>query len=530
MSIRRKMLAFGLGSTLMLSMFGSSVMAANISITGNAKEYQAYRLMDLTTELKADCGHTDGNTHNKDCYLYTYTVADKYRAGMLQAATDADLDFDIDKNGSVSDRELIDSIEKMDAATTRKFADALSKTIVTQEADLTTNDKTFANAPQGYYLIWESTMDESPDSRSLIMLDTAGQEDITVTSKEDVPTITKKILIPDETEEDGYKRVDANDVNAGDEILYETTITMPDNVADYKSYGFTVHDKGEGLKITKAPEIFVDGKKAVLSDSTHTIDDDCLFHTIVNKDGGQLTVDGVPVVFTKDTVVTLRYSATLEEGFKTGTAGNPNKVWLGFTNDPYYDPDDPNKPDTPPEDTTPEDKVVSFTYKFLTDKVDSHNQALAGADFELYRQNGSEWVKVTPESANDDLTATEFGFTGLDAGTYKLVESTVPDGYTKAEDVIFEIRANYDETADNPTLTSLSVFVNGEEVSVGDDASFTVDLNAGHINTTIANERGVRLPGTGATSLVVLSLGGAVLIIGGSMVLAVMNKKKKQMR
>lgn len=521
MNIRKRMAAFGLMTSMVAGMLGTTAMAATIQVDGTAKEYEAYRLLDLSTQLKSGCGHTgEDATHEKDCYLYSYTVSDKYRDGMVTAAQSAGLDFDIDKDGKISDRELIDGMEKMDAAATRKFADNLAKTILSLDADLTTNDKTFTDAPQGYYLIYESTLDESPDSRSLIMLDTAGQEDITITSKEDVPTVEKKILVADESAEDGYRRVDANDVNAGDEIVYEVTITMPDNVADYKTYGFTVHDKGEGIKITKAPEIYVDGQKAELSESTHAIDDDCLFHTIVNKDGGQLTVDGKPVVFTKDTVVTLRYSATLDENFTHGTAGNPNKVWLAFTNDPYGDT----------EDNTPEDKVVSFTYKLLTNKVDSHNRPLSGADFELYRQSGEDWVKVTPENANEDHTATEFGFTGLDAGTYKLVESVVPEGYTKAEDVIFEIRANYDEESDNPTLKSLSVFIDGEEVSLGDDASFTIDLTAGTVGTTIANERGVRLPGTGATSLVVLVSCGLALVIGGGGVLAVMNKKRNQMR
>lgn len=200
MSIRKKkVLAFGVGSMLATAMLGQSVLAANISVDGTAKEYEAYRLLDLSTNLKANCGHGEGDTHEKDCYLYTYTVSDKYRDGLIAAVGASNLDFDIDKDGELSDRELIDGMESMDAATTRKFADNLSKSILTLDADMTTTNKVFENAPQGYYLIYESTLDESPDSRSLIMLDTAGQDDITITSKEDVPTIEKKILIPDET-------------------------------------------------------------------------------------------------------------------------------------------------------------------------------------------------------------------------------------------------------------------------------------------------------------------------------------------
>lgn len=147
MSIRKKVLAFGIGSMMATAMLGQSVLAANISVSGTAKEYEAYRLLDLSTSLKANCGHGESDTHEKDCYLYTYTVSDKYRDGLLAAVTASNFDFDIDKNGEISDRELIDGMEAMDAAATRKFADNLSKSILSLDADLTTTNKTFENAP-----------------------------------------------------------------------------------------------------------------------------------------------------------------------------------------------------------------------------------------------------------------------------------------------------------------------------------------------------------------------------------------------
>lgn len=516
MAIWSKIVTAGMMGVTAISMLGTTAMAATIQVDGTAAGYSAYKLMDLETFLKADCGHADGEAHDKDCYLYKYTVSDKYRDGLKAAVADAGLDFDITKDGALSDRELIDGMEGMDAETTRLFADKLWKHISGMDADMTATDKAFADADQGYYLIYESQLGEDPDARSLVILDTAGREDIVVDSKEGVPTIQTHILIEDDTQDDGYRRVNANDVNAGDTVLYETRITMPENIADYESYEFTVHDKVSGIKQAGDVTIYVDGQEAELVPSTPVDNDGCLFHLRVNKDGG-LTVGGESVTLTKDSVITLRYEGQLD-GYATGKAGNSSEVWMDFSNDPY---------DAESNGTTPVSRVLTFTYRLKNDKVDSHDQALKGADFELYRQEGEDWVKVNPEQANDGLTATEFGFKGLDAGTYKLVESVVPDGYMKSEDVIFEIRAEYDEDAETPELTGMSVYVDGECVSEGDGSLFAIALDAGEVSTKTVNERGIRLPGTGELGRMFLYMGSAVCIVGGSVVLCMMNKKKR---
>lgn len=508
-----------LSTTALVGMFGAQVMAADITISGTAKSYEAYQVLKLSTGVKPGCGHTEAADHTKDCYSYLYTVNEKYADALRSAATDAGLDFDTNTDGTVSDGELIDQLAKLDATKIRKYADALYKKIKDMEPDMTTNTKVFAGADQGYWLIAETEPGDSPDSKSLVMLDTMGQDSIEVTAKEGVPTVTKKILVADETQNDGYKRVDASDVNVGEDIFFETSVTMPDNVADLSNYGFVVHDKSLGLTLKGTPEIFVDGKAATLSNTDYSSDDDCLFHVSVNMNGSVLSVDGTPVVFKPDTVVTLRYTANLSSEYVTANTGNTNEAWVQFRSDPYNDTK---------TDETVKDKVAVFTYKVIADKVDSDGNALEGADFTLYRKNGDDWVAVD-KPANTDLKATEFTFAGLDAGTYKLVETTVPDGYTKADDVVFEIRSDFDETSDNPILKGLSIYVNGELVSSGENAMFSTDVTLGTANTEVVNVSGIRMPSTGEIGMFLLYGGGAALVIGGCIVLFGVDKKKKRL-
>lgn len=90
------------------------------------------------------------------------------------------------------DAHLIQLVNGFDADQTRSFADAVYAGIKDMTADFTSVGKIITADGQGYYLIAESAMAGDPDAKSLVMLDTAGQNNITVKSKESVPTLTKK--------------------------------------------------------------------------------------------------------------------------------------------------------------------------------------------------------------------------------------------------------------------------------------------------------------------------------------------------
>lgn len=469
--------------------------AADITIDGTGSEFQAYRLLDLTTSNKT-CEET--HEHTAACqYNYSYTVPEKYAAA-LKAVT-----------GKETEAEVIDYLEKMTADETRAFANAVYAQVKTLGADETTTGKTISGAEQGYYLIVESQKGADPDTVSLVMLDTAGQDNITVTTKEGVPTLTKKIV-------EGDKDVDAADYAVGDTVSFKLTGTMPDNIDGYAKYKYIMHDSlSKGLEF-KADSVVVtiDGStidKANYQVKTEGLHEGCSFEVIFDD----LKACGKTI--TKNTKVIVTYDAELTAAADIGNPGNPNTARLEFSSDP-------NTGGEGETAKTPEDKVAAFTFELVVNKIDKDKQPLAGAEFELQvLDKDGQKIKAIPVEMND--TGTAFTFTGLDSGKYKLVETKVPAGYNKADDVEFEIVSTMTEEAADPSLTNLVIMQNEEVVSSGEDAKFSVVIDAGQATTAVVNTTGIRLPSTGGMGTYVIYGGGAALVAGG-IALAVIKKKK----
>ncbi|MCF0230656.1 MAG: isopeptide-forming domain-containing fimbrial protein, partial [Parasporobacterium sp.] len=164
--------------------------------------------------------------------------------------------------------------------------------------------------------------------------------------------------------------------------------------------------------------------------------------------------------------VTVAYHAVLNENAVIGVEGNSNKAKLEYSNNPYGDG----------TGETPEDKVVVFTYELKANKVDKDGEALAGAGFTLYKfdEKANDYVAVGEEITG----VTTFSFHGQDAGMYKLVETTVPAGYNKADDIIFTVEAVYDTVSDNPKLKKMVVKSADGNVISRKSISENVDITA----------------------------------------------------
>lgn len=499
-----------LSAALIASMALTPAMAATITVNGTGAGYDAYKLLSLTTSLKTGSEHTDHDgAHNRDCYNYSYGVEDKYGDILRAAADAAGQDFDADNDNNVTNDELIAGLGNMDADATRTFADAVYARVKDQPADMKATDKQFTGADQGYYLIVETATDGNNDSRSLVMLDTAGQQNITVNSKEGVPTVEKKIV-------EGADRVDATDAAIGDVVSYELTGTLPANLDGYDTYFYKFHDKVTGgLAIQKdSVKVTVNGvdHTSAFSISTEGATDGCDLEVAIDN---LLSIGDV----TASSTVKVTYDAkVVAEGLLTANTGNPNVVHLEFSNDPYNDGEGHRG-------TTPEDKVTVFSFKVVVNKTDKAGNALKGAKFTLQIQDGEAWKDVYTDIG--DGGTTEFTFTGLDSGTYKLIESTVPDGYNKADDIIFEVRPTFDKTSDNPMVTALAVFREGEDISNGEGAEFSVDVPDGTITTSVVNTTGVQMPGTGGSGVYLIYAGGAILLAGGAALAVTKAKKEK---
>ena len=114
------------------------------------------------------------------------------------------------------------------------------------------------------------------------------------------------------------------------------------------------------------------------------------------------------------------------------------------------------------------------------------------------------------------------------AGQYKLVETTVPAGYNKADDLVFSVEATYDTTSDNPELKTLVVKdASGKVVSEGTEAIFTATLRTGAVSTDVQNLSGTELPATGGIGTKIFYTVGAIIMIVAAVLLIARKRTAK---
>lgn len=536
---KRKVASLLLASMLAV---GASVQAsaANITIDGVGTTYKAYKLLNLTTSLKGGTHEApcDGTTHNDKCYNYSYTMNPDYQSYISAAAAEAKTGLTFEGDG-----ELINAIRDFDADTMRKFADSLYKKLLAANkvGDITSTGDTFSNVDQGYYLIYEDTVGATPDTKSLVMLDTMGQEEVTVKAKESKPTLTKKIIMPADGSEptaaiaNNVTLSDAVDLKAGDKVKFRLTGTLPADYDTYSKYKYVFHDTiASGLTIDPASiRVYISAKDAQYTnadkvDSTKvTVTNpgaDCSFE-VGFADLKALNLESGHTI-TSDSVITMTYLATVNDTADSGNPGNDNTAHLEFSNDPYF-----NGAGDPPTDNTPDDKNVVLTYDVVVNKVDGNGDPLTGAEFTLQKKGAGadEWVDV----GDATVAGSTFTFSKLDAGIYKLHETKVPDGYRQAKDVQFTIEAEIDgddEESEDPKLTNLIVKdAEGNVISGNDaDSAFTINLTEGSASTNVVNSPGTELPGAGGSGTYAFYIGGAVMLLGVGGVVAVITKRKSR--
>lgn len=491
-------IAFVVGLAAMMvsgnaSQYAFAAETTTITVKGTGSQYSAYRLLNVSIGTAADGSNT-----------YAYTVNSKYE-DVLKTATGKTSDADIISylNGLSSDSTQLEAFSQ---AVNSAIAKAGLAADATATGDGTS--ATFSGVDQGYYLIAQSDSTSSTaKSKSLMILQTAGKTALTVNAKEGTPTVVKKVKENTDGVNDSQagKYQDAADYNIGDDVPFQLTGTLPATLASYKTYKYVFHDtQSAGLTFNpgsvKVYAVAADGTRTEVNSSAYTLvtsglSDGETFQvkfddvkTLTSAAGAAISVDSA-------TKIVVEYTAKLNDNAKLGKPGNPNEVYLEFSNNP-------NAGGEGETGHTPKDKVIVFTFQAVAKKVDEKGNALKGAGFTLYRQVNGDWVKVATIEAGETTT---FTFKGLDSGKYKLSETTVPNGYTKASDIEFTLSATYETTSDDPKLTALTV---------DPSDAFTVDSTLSTATTTVINKSGFELPKTGGAGLVLLYVVGIGLIAG----------------
>ena len=483
-------------------------------------EYGAYKLLNVT-----DLGNGKFN----------YTVNPTYRDALLAA---------INSDEELTDEQIINYIAALTSDTIQDFADAVFEQVKTMDPDEETTTNQFTDVDQGYYLIVETETGSAEgfdeDTYSLVMLDTAGQDVITVNTKEELPESEKKVKDANDTTGDKSDWQDSADHDIEDEVSFQITFKLPGKFDAYETYYVGVHDvQAKGLTYNDDLVVTVNGTD--LTDyfdysavAEGACDKGCTFHIQCDDIISAATAEGITLK--AGDVIYFNYTSTLNEDAEFGATGNPNEMTIEFSNNPYGDG----------TSFTPWDRVIVFTFRVDVDKyttIDGTKTNLPGAGFTLYKevadantdgaktgaeikaelaqQNAAIKASALKDEAYYVIAATvevdadgdTFSFKGVDDGNYVLVETLIPVGYNAWNAEEFTISAEHDIEHDDPQLTELT----GGNLLTG-------EVSTGILHGEIENKSGIELPETGGIGTTIFYIVGGLLAVA-AVVLLVTKKR-----
>lgn len=400
-------------------------------------------------------------------------------------------------------------------ADAKAFAKAVAPYLTTAagSANTVTDGKyVISDLAAGYYLVKDKdgSLTGSNDSYTEYIIKVVSNT--TANPKSSVPTVEKKVKDTNDSVADSTTDwQDSADHDIGDSVPFQLKASLANNVSSYTTYKVVFHDTlSPGLTYNNDAKVYIDGTET----SGFTVN--CNGN---ESDVSTLTVscDDVKTLGAgNSSVITVKYTATLNEYAVLGVSGNTNKVKLDYSNNP-------NKSESGDNETgeTPEDVAIVFTYKTVINKVTknpNYNPAeegskeyipLTGAEFTLEKKilgddsgtaaTETEYWKNISVSKNTDSTV--FTFSGLDDGVYRLTETKTPAGYNTIEPIEFTITADHT----NGSLTSLS--------GTTTELTFTSSAAKDSLSADVINQSGSTLPSTGGMGTTIFYVLGGILAV-----------------
>lgn len=467
-----KLLAFVLTAALIFALTATAFADGSITVMEPGEHtYTAYKIFDV-----AD----DGNGN------LTYTATDPWKTAIKDAVA----------AGELSGLEIADdgTVTKLDNFKAAEFA-AWAKDNIPSGADSVALSEvdgkmTTGTIDPGYYLV-------VPDTGDAASLCTVLDTEIAIQNKNDMPFDKK-------AEDSEGHLVDESGVQVGDTIKFHINGKVPTLPAEQESYFYLVSDKlSEGLTFNKDVVVKVGGSEVamtVITDPNATLSGNQIR---IKDDGFDLSLDMLDENFNAGDDIEITYSAVVNEN--AINVINTNEAALD-----YGDENTQHHKDSMTKHYTSTIVIDKYETGSPESKVPGAKFVLKNADGKFYKLDSGvvSWV-----DSQDDATVVETSaegeamFIGLPDGTYTLIETEAPAGYTLLTDEIEVVVDGSDSTAigltDSQIYLALTEFVR------------------------VANTPGTLLPSTGGIGTTIFYVGGGLLVLAAIVVILLASRSKK---
>lgn len=559
----KKLAAVLLSLVLVLALAVPASAAGNYTITITNDQaghtYEAYQIFagdvsDDNTDIATDTGPILSNI--------TWGENIGNTTGLIQALIDSDITaFDGLNVATSTAANVAEALEV--AADAAAFANLVEPFLTGGPAtsgayNAEAHTYTIDNLDAGYYLVkdQDGSLQGDPATATEYIVQVLGNVNMEPKDS-DVPTVEKKVSEEDYHQDNGYGTTynDVADWDIGDSVPFKLIGSIPDMSA-YDTYEYIFNDTlSDGLTLqedTIKVYIAVDKNDEVGDYIPLKKGDDYTLTTTNTENGGgsfSIAFDNLknaPYVGQGDRhFVIVTYDATLNANAEIGLDGNPNSVDLQFSNDPNGDG----------LGRTTEDTVIVFTYELDGTKVDGkdENTELEGAEFVLFNgghtrvahiENGklAGWVALPggydsdtyqqiPYKMWEEIDQTTsvimtsaaggvFGVSGLDDGTYHLMEIKAPNGYNLLEgdvQLVIEATTVNGQTWNGVANTALTALT----INVANEGAVNGKTDTGAVNVTVRNNQGATLPETGGMGTTLFYIIGGLLVVGAGILLVV---------
>lgn len=427
----------------------------------------------------------------------------------------------------------------------------------------------FTNLSAGYYLVKDkngSVGENESYTKYLVKL--VANADMNIKSQS--MSLEKHILT-------GNKKVTANNAAMGDTVHYCLESQLSE-MNGYDKYTFIVHDELDA-GLTFKDDVAVKIGATDYEDKTveyATEENGRYSPTLPEIEKGKklyirITLNGLTQQY-KGQLVSITYSATVNEKANIGNTPNNNVAYLEYSNNPNKSQQNGQTSTT----GTPKTTVSTYVAGIQISKVSPKGSLLPGAQFKIeaqddaeainqlnvtgysfaatenesgepYYKEGDSFVTVAPNESNqkyvakggtnlnngssivgmtgDDKNSTQLGilrFDGLKAGTYTITEVLAPTGYKKLEKPI-TVKITWVENSNDGNHWSY-------EVTGGTKGDIALgEVKDGVQSFKIVNQHGLTLPFTGGAGANLLAgVGLALMAAAAAAILYIKHRKDRK--